>query len=107
MNEAELFGQLVRATRKARKMNLGQLAEKADTGVKHLGRIERGEKQPSFELIIALAKAMNVSPSIFFQFEDAQADQKFLKEQLRSLLQTQETQQLLKTYRVLKLILEP
>ena len=72
-----------------------------------MGRIERVEKQPSFELIIALAKAMNVSPSIFFQFEDAQADQKFLKEQLRSLLQTQETQQLLKTYRVLKLILEP
>jgi len=107
MNQAELFGQLVRATRKARKMNLGQLAEKADTGVKHLGRIERGEKQPSFELIIALAKALNISPPIFFQFEDVRADEKVLKEQLRSLLQTQETKQLLKAYRVLKLILEP
>ena len=107
MNEAELFGQLVRAARKARKMNLGQLAEKADTGVKHLGRIERGEKQPSFELIIALAKAMNVSPSVFFQFDDARADQKFLKEQLRLLLQAQDTKQLQKACRVLRLMLEP
>lgn len=107
MNEAELFGQLVRAARKARKMNLGQLAEKADTGVKHLGRIERGEKQPSFELIIALAKAMNVSPSVFFQFDDARADQKFLKEQLRLLLQAHDTKQLQKACRVLRLLLEP
>lgn len=107
MNEAELFGQLVRATRKARKMNLGQLAEKADTGVKHLGRIERGEKQPSFELIIALAKAMNVSPSVFFQFEDARADQRSLKAHLRLLLQRRDAKQLLKAYRVLKLVLEP
>lgn len=107
MNEAELFGQGVRAARKARKMNLGQLAEKADMGVKHLGRIERGEKQPSFELIIALAKAMNVSPSVFFQFDDARADQKFLKEQLRLLLQAQDTKQLQKACRVLRLMLEP
>ncbi len=107
MNEAELFGQLVRATRKARKMNLGQLAEKADTGVKHLGRIERGEKQPSFELIVALAKAMNVSPSVFFQFEDARVDQRYLKAHLRLLLQRRDAKQLLKAYRVLELVLEP
>jgi transcriptional regulator with XRE-family HTH domain len=88
-------------------MSLAQVAEKVDTGVKHLGRVERGERQASFELIIALAHAMNVSPSVFFDFESAQADPRVLKEQLRQLLQRQDGQQLLKTYRVLKLILEP
>lgn len=107
MDEAALFGQLLRATRKAHKLRLGQLAEKADTGVKHLGRIERGEKQPSFELIIALAKAMNVSPSVFFEFEDAHGDLKFLREQLRQLLGKGDLPQLQKARRVLKVILEP
>jgi transcriptional regulator with XRE-family HTH domain len=107
MNEAAIFGQLVRATRKSQKMNLGQLAEKANTGVKHLGRIERGEKQPSFELIIALANALNVSPSAFFHFEDAHVDSKFLMRQLQALLAKRDTKQLRKAYRVLQVALEP
>jgi transcriptional regulator with XRE-family HTH domain len=107
MNEAELFGQLVRATRKSRKMNLGQLAEKANTGAKHLGRVERGEKQPSFELVIALANAMEVSPSVFFEFENARSDQKSLKEQLRRLLERRDVGELRRAHRVLKAVLEP
>ena len=85
MNEAELFGQLLRATRKDRKVNLGKLAEKVDIGVKHLGRIERGEKVPSFELIIALARELNASPATFFHFENANVDSKFLTQQLQAL----------------------
>ena len=107
MNEAELFGQVLRATRKSRKMSLADLAEKVDKSAKYLGRIERGESQASFELIIALANTMNVSPSAFFDFESVQADQKILKEQLGQLLRRQDGQQLLKAYRVLKLMLGP
>ena len=107
MNEAALFGRLLRTARKAHKLSLGQLAEKAGTDPKHLGRIERGEKQPSFKLVIELAKAMNVSPSVFFQFEDAQADQKVAKRQVQQLLNTADTRQLQKAYRVLRTMLEP
>jgi transcriptional regulator with XRE-family HTH domain len=107
MNEAELFGQLLRATRKSRKMSLADLAEKVDKSAKYLGRLERGESQASFDLIIALANTMNVSPSAFFDFESVKADQKFVKEQIRQLLQRQDGQQLLKAYRVLKLMLGP
>jgi transcriptional regulator with XRE-family HTH domain len=105
MNEAELFGQLLRATRKSRKMSLADLAEKVDKSAKYLGRLERGESQASFDLIIALANAMSVSPSAFFDFESVQADQKLVKEQLRQLLQRQDGRQLLKAYRVLKFVL--
>jgi transcriptional regulator with XRE-family HTH domain len=107
MNEAELFGRLLRATRKDRKMSLGKLAEKVDIGVKHLGRIERGEKVPSFELIIALAKELNTSPATFFHFENANADSKFLAQQLRSLLTQRDAKQLRKAFRVLQATLEP
>jgi len=107
MTEAELFGQLVRENRRARKLGLGQLAEKANTGAKHLGRVERGEKQPSFELIIALAKAMNVSPSVFFEFERLRTDQRFVKQQLQQLLHNRDAKQLQKAHRILKVMLEP
>jgi transcriptional regulator with XRE-family HTH domain len=107
MNEAELFGRLLRATRKDRKMSLGKLAEKVDIGVKHLGRIERGEKVPSFELIIALAKELNTSPATFFNFENANADSKFLAQQLQALLTQRDAKQLRKAFRVLQATLEP
>jgi transcriptional regulator with XRE-family HTH domain len=107
MNEAELFGQLLRATRKSRKMSLADLAEKVDKSAKYLGRLERGESQASFDLIIGLANAMNVSPSVFFDFESVQPDEKAVKEQLRQLLQRQDGKQLLKAYRVLRLTLGP
>jgi len=107
MNEAEKFGQLLRATRKARKLGLAQVAEKVDIGVKHLGRIERGEKQPSFELIVDLASEMNVSPALLFDFESLQMDEKALRTQLRGLLEKRDAKELLKAKRVLKIILEP
>jgi transcriptional regulator with XRE-family HTH domain len=107
MNEAELFGRLLRTTRKDRKMGLGKLAEKVDIGVKHLGRIERGEKVPSFELIIALARELNTSPATFFHFENANVDTKFLTQQLQALLAKRDAQQLRKAFRVLQATLEP
>jgi transcriptional regulator with XRE-family HTH domain len=106
MNEAELFGQLLRATRKDRKLRLGELAEKVEIGIKHLGRIERGEKVPSFELIIALAKALNASPATFFHFENANVDARFLTQQLEELLRKRDIKQLRRAYRVLQATLE-
>jgi len=101
MNEARLFGQLLRATRKVHKMGQAELAEKVGIGSKHLGRVERGEKLPSFELIIELANAMGVSPSVFFQFENAKGDQKIMNERLRDLLEKRDLAQLRRAYRVL------
>jgi transcriptional regulator with XRE-family HTH domain len=43
--------------------------KEGDIGPKHLGKIERGEKVPSFELIIAIARELNASPSTFRHFE--------------------------------------
>lgn len=105
LDEAAKFGALVRATRKARRLPLGELAERADTGVKHLGRIERGEKKPSFDLVIDLARAMNVSPSIFFDFDGLQPDMKALRTTIRQLLDEQDPHDLVRIMRVLRAIL--
>jgi transcriptional regulator with XRE-family HTH domain len=90
---ASQFGSLVRSVRKSRKLKIWQVAEKVDIEVKHLGRIERGERQPSFDLVISLARCLNVSPSKFFDF-DSTADQKTLRKNIDQLLSGLDAKQL-------------
>jgi transcriptional regulator with XRE-family HTH domain len=102
MNASAQFGTRLRTVRKARKLKIGQLADRVDIGVKHLGRLERGEKHPSFELIIALAQAMNVSPATFFEFDPPQTDPRILKKQLDQLLAERDVKQLQQVQRLLR-----
>ncbi|HXA76825.1 MAG TPA: helix-turn-helix transcriptional regulator [Candidatus Acidoferrales bacterium] len=101
MTPAAQFGRRLREIRRGHKLKIGQLAEKADTGVKHLGRVERGEKKPSFELIIALAAAMSVSPAKFFEFDSPQADPRVLRKQLDKFLSRRDAKELQQIQRVL------
>jgi transcriptional regulator with XRE-family HTH domain len=107
MNEATLFGGLLRATREAHNLSLVRLAELAGTDPKHLGRIERGEKLPSFKLIVALANAIPVSPSVFFEFEEAQVNEKAARQRLQRLLEKSDIKQLRKAYKILSVALTP
>jgi transcriptional regulator with XRE-family HTH domain len=88
------FGRLVRAIRKERKLKSWQVAERVNIEVKHLGRIERGEKRPSFELIIALAVTLGVSPSKFFAFESTPRDSKTVKKRIAQQLAGRDTMEL-------------
>jgi transcriptional regulator with XRE-family HTH domain len=97
---ASQFGGLLRSVRKSRKMKIWQVAEKVDIEVKHLGRIERGERQPSFDLIISLAKCLDVSPSKFFEFEST-ADPKTLRKNIDHLLSGLDARQLSQVRQVL------
>ena len=101
MTPAAQFGRRLREIRKAHKLKIAELAERADTGVKHLGRVERGEKQPSFELIIALAVAMSVSPAKFFEFDSPQSDPRVLRKQLDQFLARRDGSQLQQIQRIL------
>lgn len=101
MTPVTQFGRRLREIRKAHKLKIGELAEKAETGVKHLGRVERGEKQPSFELIVALAGAMNVSAAKFFEFDPSQSDPKVLRKKLNQFLARRDAKQLLQIQRIL------
>ncbi len=105
LTAAAQFGALVRAARKASGLKAWQVADKADIDAKHLGRIERGEKQPSFELIIALAMALNVSPSRFFEFELPASDPKLLQRQIAVLLRGRSHSELRLAHEVLKRLL--
>jgi transcriptional regulator with XRE-family HTH domain len=107
MNQPKLFGKRVRAIRKAAKITQEKAAEAAQLNSKYLGEIERGEKRPSFEATIALAKALKVSPDAFFQFDREERDERAVRRKIETLLKSANLEQLSQAHRVLKVLLEP
>ncbi|MDH1487763.1 MULTISPECIES: helix-turn-helix domain-containing protein [Acinetobacter] len=55
------FGQLVRKYRKGRSMSQEQLALLCNMDRSYLGRIERGEVNPTLEKLYELAKSLDVN----------------------------------------------
>ena len=107
MNQAKLFGRRVRAVRKASRITQEEAAEAAHLNSKYLGEIERGEKRPSFDAILALAKALEVSPTAFFQFDHGETDEKTIRRKIEVLLQKCSSEQINAAHRILKALLEP
>lgn len=101
-----LFGRKVRAVREATGISRELAAEKAGITANYLGEVERGEKWPSLEITRAVARALNVSPSVFFEFEDQETDPGILVERLRRIIENRTVEQQQQALRVLKGLFE-
>ena len=64
------FGERVRRLRQARRLSQEKLADISNIHRTYLGGIERGERNPSLKNIAQIAKALGVTLSELFQFED-------------------------------------
>ena len=63
MAAAEAFGQIVRRSRKRLGLSQEELAERCGLHRNAIGLIERGERSPNIETLIAIAKGLGVRPS--------------------------------------------
>jgi len=93
--------------RKAAGITQEEAAEKARLNPKYLGQIERGEKRPSFDVIISLARALQVMPTAFFEYDREEKDLKILRKKIESVLHRCGPEMLQKIYRITKVLLEP
>ena len=59
-NDMKQFGDHLRALRKARGLSQADLGESANLNDKYLGELERGEGNPSLEVLMKLAKALDI-----------------------------------------------
>lgn len=55
------FGEKIRAARLLNRLTQAQLAEKSKISTNFLGQIERGERTPSLETSVNIAKSLNIS----------------------------------------------
>ena len=63
----KIFGEAVRARRKALDISQEKLAEKADLHHNYVGEIERGEKAATIDTIVKIAKALGVCARDLFR----------------------------------------
>ncbi len=102
-----LFGRKVRAVRESIHLSRELAAEKSQITANYLGEVERGEKWPSLEVICAIAKALNVSPPVFFDFEAQESDTETLIERIRRIVENRSTGEQQQALRILKGLFEP
>lgn len=64
------LGERIRVLRKERKMTQLDLAGKMDNFAEQIGRIERGEQNPSVCTLKIIASALDISMKELFDFEE-------------------------------------
>ena len=69
----EALGREIREARRLRGMTLEALATAADVSSGSLSQIERGYGNPSFNLLVQVAHALDVPVTRFFAYEDTQS----------------------------------
>ncbi|MCB0539607.1 MAG: helix-turn-helix transcriptional regulator [Bacteroidetes bacterium] len=67
------FGEHLRYLRKASGLSQEKLSYAADVPLSQIGRIERGEVNPTISTIYSISKALRVSPQELLAFELAQS----------------------------------
>jgi transcriptional regulator with XRE-family HTH domain len=68
-----LFGRRLKALRKLRMFTQEKLGERAGVSGKLVGQIERGDGNPTLEVMAGLAAGLDVEPSVLLQFEEERA----------------------------------
>lgn len=63
---AKIVGENVRRHRLASGLSQEDLAGEAGIAMRHLGRIERGEGNPTVEVLGKLAAVLKTTPQVFF-----------------------------------------
>lgn len=67
-NVRKAFGRQLRQIRKLRQLTQEELGEKAGISYKYVGEMERGEANPSLDILVRLAQVLDISPEGFFVF---------------------------------------
>lgn len=106
MKHRTLFAQRVRKLRKAAKLSLESAAERGSITGNFWGDVERGNKVPSLDTIVAMAKGLAVPPNVLLLLE-REEDPRDIRKRIDSLLTKCSPQQLEMVHRIIKVLLEP
>lgn len=83
--ELILLGKKIANLRKYRGLTQEALAEKVGRSPNHISKLEIATTNPSFELLVKIAKALNVEMYELFQYEDIKFE-KDIKKELEELI---------------------
>ena len=83
-----LLGRRIRSLRNTREWTQEQLGAEAGINYKFLGEIERGQQNPSFNVLIKIADALGVELMELFRLESEISDRKEIGKRIREIIKT-------------------
>lgn len=103
MDTKELIGNRIKELRKKRGLSQEQLSEKAEITPNYLSRVERGTENPTLDMFIKLAKALEVDMWEMFEFGH-RGSRRDLKSILNKIAGEADEEQLRLTVKVIRAI---
>jgi len=81
-----LLGRRIRNLRQAKGWTQQELGEYADMNYKFLGEIERGQQNPSFNVLMKIAGAMGIEMNEMFRMEHEITDRKEIENRIHRIV---------------------
>jgi transcriptional regulator with XRE-family HTH domain len=85
-HDTELLGQRIRSLRIKKGWTQQELGNQADVNYKFIGEIERGQQNPSFNVLVKIAASMEVELPELFRFESEGLNRKEMESRLQSII---------------------
>jgi transcriptional regulator with XRE-family HTH domain len=105
MDERQRLGRRIQRLRKARGYTQEQLAEAIDINAKYLSSVERGEENPTLDLLLRLSKGLQVELPELFQFAQEGESRERLRQKVEGLIADLNEEELRRVVRVLEALI--
>ncbi|MDD3248994.1 MAG: helix-turn-helix transcriptional regulator [Smithellaceae bacterium] len=99
-----LLGRRIRTLRIAKGLTQQELGNKADVDYKFVGEIERGNMNPSFKVLVKLAKVLGVELPEILRLEQETLDSKDLETRIRCIVSSLSVDQLQNVLMLLRVL---
>jgi Predicted transcriptional regulators len=83
-----LLGKRIRTLRTTKGLTQQELGNQSDVDYKFIGEIERGNMNPSFKVLMKIAKALDIDLPEILRFEQETSDQKELEKRIKKIIGT-------------------
>jgi transcriptional regulator with XRE-family HTH domain len=86
-NTAVLLGRRIRSLRNEKGWTQQELGDQAEVNYKFIGEIERGQQNPSLNVLVKIAAALGVDLPDLFRYEQEITDRKEIEKRISKTLQ--------------------
>ena len=105
MEIKKLVGMRIKSLRRGRGYSQERLAEVAGINAKYLSSIERGEENPTLDLLVRLAQSLKVDMHEMFDIEYENQPPHILRKKLQALVAETKDQDLRRAIRILGILI--
>ena len=99
-----LLGRRIHTLRNIKGLTQQELGHQADVDYKFIGEIERGNMNPSFKVLMKIAKTLNVDVPEILRFEQEILDPKELENRIKSILKDLSVEKLQNVLMLLRIL---